>query len=111
LAEKAREERPKDAGTLADLATYNAKLGRADIALERLRQARALAPDDVDVLFWTSEAYEEMGQRENALAGLRSAFQKGLAADRVERDPEFAKLRTDLRYADMLRSLPAKSNK
>jgi eukaryotic-like serine/threonine-protein kinase len=104
LAEAVRKERPQDSGVLADLATYDAKLGRKDVALQRLRQALALSPDDVDVLFWTSEAYEEMGMRDEALAGLRAAFQKGLGADRVEHDPEFKRLRTDARYIGMKKS-------
>src|SRR6185437_14578354 len=84
LAEKARLARSNDVAVLADLATYNAKLGHQELALTHLRQARALAPDDVDVLFWTSEAYEEMGRRDDALDGLRLAFAKGLAAERVD---------------------------
>jgi len=103
LAEKARLARSNDVAVLADLATYNAKLGHQELALTHLRQARALAPDDVDVLFWTSEAYEEMGRRDDALDGLRLAFAKGLAAERVDHDPEFQKLRSDPRFLALLR--------
>ena len=107
LAEDIRKQRPQDSGVLADLATYYGKLGRKDAALQRLRQALALSPGDVDVLFWTSEAYEEMGMRDEALAGLQSAFRKGLGADRVEHDPEFKRLLSDARYVAMKKS-PAK---
>jgi serine/threonine-protein kinase len=111
LADMAREARPKDAEILADLATYYAKLGRKDVAMDRLRQAKALAPDDVDVLFWTSEAYEEMGRRDDALAGLQAAFKKGLAPDRVAHDLEFSRLQSDRRYLAMIQGLAKNSVK
>jgi serine/threonine protein kinase/tetratricopeptide (TPR) repeat protein len=105
LAEKQRQARPNDAQVLADLATYHAKLGHSDQAMERLRQAKALAPDDVDVLFWTSEAYEEMGLHNEALAGLEKACKLGLAIDRIKRDPEFRQLQKNDRFISMTRKL------
>jgi serine/threonine-protein kinase len=111
LAEKERQAHPNNPSILADLATYNAKLGRAEVAMERLRQAKALAPDDVDVLFWVAEAYEEMGRRGDALAELDAAFKLGLAPDRVAKDPEFRALRKDARYSALIQNLAKRASK
>ncbi len=92
--------REKDPGLNMDLAVYWAKLGDAD----RARQAVAEVDlgSDPYLHLERSLVAELTGDRDAALDYLREALTRNLAPAEVAADPEFAALRADPRYRDLL---------
>ena len=67
-------------------------------AESRIQTALALAPDDSGVLSDVASAYELMGKRDQAIAEMQKAIQKGFALDQVKVDPEMSGLISDPRF-------------
>jgi serine/threonine-protein kinase len=99
LAEKTRRDRPNDALLLAQLGSYYAAIRKPDLSLPLLRSAIALAPDDPTVVYFTGEAYELLGRREDALTYVRKAIALGYSLEYIRRNPELAGLRSDRRLS------------
>ncbi len=98
---------PKDAACRVRMATYLAKNGDARKALVETERARALAPEDPTVLWWSVVVYELAGRREQALKALDGALAKGYSLPEIKREPELAGLRKDRRYLELLSKIPA----
>ncbi len=60
------EKYPENAAVYVRLASLAIRTGQYDKALERLRQALELEPDDAEALLLTAQAYEAKGDKENA---------------------------------------------
>jgi serine/threonine-protein kinase len=101
LAEQQAEARPRDPEVRSDLASYQAKLPDAPIALSQIAQARRLAPMNPQVLFKAALVYEISGRRDQAIGALDLALQSGYSIDEVRREPDLAELRKDSRYAQL----------
>lgn len=95
LAEKFRQDRPKDALVLARLGSYYASAGDPVKSLPLLRQAGALGPNDEQVLYKAAEGYELMHRRAEALQFLERAVEAGYPLEYIRREPELADLRAD----------------
>jgi serine/threonine-protein kinase len=80
------------------LALNLAKSGDTAAALAEL--AKVLTPDvsEVNTLYRGAVTYELAGRRDEALATLERALQRGYGIVEIRADPELAKLRTDVRY-------------
>ena len=110
--EVAKEEskiNPNDSSALDGAALYNAHLGNKMQAQSYIKQALKAAPNDSLVLFDVALSYELMGDRKRALTYLKRSLQAGFSLEDTEHEPELRTLRSDPRYATMIRSLAAKS--
>jgi serine/threonine-protein kinase len=89
---------PDDAYTIADLATFHARLGdaaQADTYLSRLEQQHDLNPE---AMFAAADANEQLGHRQEALDWLERACTTGLSLAKIEFYPGLRELRSTPRY-------------
>jgi eukaryotic-like serine/threonine-protein kinase len=95
LLEQAVKIKPQDALVQSRLASLYAHQKLRDKAVTRIQTALALAPDDPYVLANVGSAYEDIGDRSQALEYIRRALQKGYALDQVKNDPDLQGLIAD----------------
>lgn len=87
-------------------ALFSAKSGEFSEALRLQAEALALAPNDISVLFRAATTSEIIGERASAFSYLQQALKRGYPVSIVQNDPEFAKLRRDPRYYEIINQLP-----
>jgi serine/threonine-protein kinase len=107
-----REQLAKDPSAAINrsrLALYLAKSGDHTTALTEL--AKVLTPEvsEVNTLYRATVTYELAGRRDEALATLERALQRGYGIIEVRADPELARLRTDVRYHRLVSKLTTKN--
>jgi tetratricopeptide (TPR) repeat protein len=110
LAREGLARNPKDYELLRRLARYHAYLRFRTEALDEIRQARELAPQNAFVLETAVEAYEILGEREEALRALEEMVRAEGSLQSIVLSPDLAKLRSDPRYAAIMkgvRGIPA----
>jgi tetratricopeptide (TPR) repeat protein len=98
LAEQQRQFTPRDAWLLTSLAGYYAILGQGDRARPLIAEALQIAPADARVAYFAGHAYEQLGDREQALAWIDQALQNGYSRSDVQNDPFLEELRRDRRF-------------
>jgi eukaryotic-like serine/threonine-protein kinase len=98
LVEEAVKDRPQDATAQSELADLYAAEKMRDKALIRIQTALALSPDDPRVLVNVGDAYEELGDRPNALRYVQKALGKGYPLDDVKSDPVLQNLLSDAKF-------------
>jgi hypothetical protein len=70
-----------------------------------LRGASALGPSDPDVLYDLACTAALSGDRDRAIASLRSAIDAGFRDwEWIERDVDLASLRADARYSELMKA-------
>jgi serine/threonine protein kinase/Flp pilus assembly protein TadD/TolB-like protein len=89
---------PRDPLVAAHLAVYYAELGRREESRALLDEVAESALQNHFVLHHAVNAYETMGDREEALAWLRRGVERGYRLDRIEASPAFGALRSDEGY-------------
>lgn len=94
LAYQELQVNPRSAVIVSDLALYYAKKGDVENGERYIRQARAMAPSDVQMIYSEAQVYAIAGKQEPALKALREAFQKGFSPEEAQNDPELAKLKS-----------------
>jgi tetratricopeptide (TPR) repeat protein len=77
LLEQAVQDTPRDAIAQATLGLLYAKKKLREKAISRIQSALALSPDDPNVLEAVGEAYEDLGDRAQALQYIEKSLQKG----------------------------------
>lgn len=100
LAETIRQQYPRDAFIHSDLALYYAKTKQPSLALQRLRTAIVLAPDSSEILSAVAEAYEILGQRDEAIQFMLSAIEHGHSREHLLISPELKDLVGDPRLGE-----------
>ncbi len=98
-AERQLAVNPDNAGVLASVALFSAKLGDTRRAADSISKARRLAPSETAIGFKAVLVYEIVGQRDRALSALEEILRRQHSLAEVEADPELAQLRKDPRYA------------
>jgi eukaryotic-like serine/threonine-protein kinase len=106
LLDQLRAVDPTNPETLADLADCQAMLGDHASARALLAEARKNGPDG-DALSVMVGAYETLGDREEALRQLRAALKAGARPSEFDEEPMFEKLRSDPRYAAIVKAAAA----
>lgn len=104
LGEAALKKDRDDPELLVALADDYASAGDSANALPLLRQALALAPDNLSVAYEAGATYETLGKRNQAVPLVARAVAKGYHAYDLETDPDLAALRDDPAFALALRS-------
>jgi TolB-like protein len=98
----ALQDRVVSSDALACLAQYEAKSEDLEKARLSINQALNLAPKDVNVLIMAAEVYAVTGAQQRALDCLKGAVQGGYPHFEIEANPEFAELRKDPRYREIM---------
>ena len=92
LSFKQLQVNPRDASVLDGLGLCYAKKGDAIQALDFMRRARAVSPDDVSIIYDQAEVFAITGRTAEALKALREALQKGYSVEQAKSDPELSAL-------------------
>jgi len=95
LLEDAVKVQPQDAQIHAQLAFIYARKKLRDKALMQAQAALALAPDDPTVLVNIGDAYEDLGDRRQALRYIQESLKKGYALQDLKDDPDLQNLLSD----------------
>jgi tetratricopeptide (TPR) repeat protein/TolB-like protein len=88
LLEQTVQQHPRDAAAFAVLADLYALDHQREKALQYLRTALALAPDDQGTLNVAADVYENLGDRGQAIAYIEKAIRHGATKDQLITDPE-----------------------
>jgi eukaryotic-like serine/threonine-protein kinase len=95
LLEDTVKVQPQDAQVHAELAFLYARRKQRDKAVVQAQAALALAPDDPNVLVNVGDAYEDLGERPEALRYIEQSLKKGYTVQDLKDDPDLEKLLAD----------------
>ena len=102
LAFQELQVNPRSATIMGDLGLLYAKKGDAANALQYTHQARAISPDDVQLMYSEAQVKTLIGKPEEALTALRQALDKGYAPEEAWNDPELQKLQALPQFAQLV---------
>ena len=103
LAFQELQVNPRSAATMGDLGLLYAKRGDAANALQYTNQARAISPDDVQLMYSEAQVKTLIGKPEEALKSLRLALEKGYAAQEAWNDPELQNLQALPQFSQLVK--------
>ena len=96
-----------DTAVRGSLAVYLAKAGDTASALSEVAQIDRTPSNSPGSVFKTALVYELGRDRGKALDALGRAMRAGYSRSEVDNEPEFADLRSDPRYREVVRIIPA----
>jgi Flp pilus assembly protein TadD/TolB-like protein len=102
LAEAARTQHPDDREVLGHLIDYYGMTKQRERALELIEEAAPIAATNSKLMFYVGCAYENLGERENALRYIGDALRYGYPVKFVEAEPTLNELRKDRRFKQMI---------
>ncbi len=95
LLEAQEKLQPRDAEIHAQLAFLYGREKMRDKAVEQAQAALAYAPDDPSVLVNIGDAYEDLGDRKQAIHYIEQSLKKGYTVQDLKDDPDLQKLLAD----------------
>ena len=98
LLEQGAGAKARDPQVQSVLGVLYAQKKMRDKALSRVQAAFALAPDDPGVLANIGEAYEDLGERREAIEFLQKSMQKGTALEDLRANPALQDLLSDANF-------------
>jgi tetratricopeptide (TPR) repeat protein len=98
LAEERLRSEPNDVRVIARLGAFYATIGDSQRSMPLLRRAAALGSESAYANAKLAEAYELLGQREEALRWIGKALRLGYSPQQIKRSPEMARLWKDPRF-------------
>jgi eukaryotic-like serine/threonine-protein kinase len=110
LAFQELQVNPRSASTMGDLGLLYAKKGDATNALQYTNQARAISPDDLQLIYSEVQVKTLIGKPEEALKSLRLALQKGYSAQEAWNDPELQKLQALPQFSQLVNEFSKKNH-
>src|SRR5258708_5691329 len=110
LAFQQLQVNPKSGAVTEHLALYYAKKGDAAHSLAYTRQARALDPEDLQLLYYHAEVYSLANRQKELLATLREAFKKGYSPEEAVSDPELVSLKALPEFTKLVNEYSGKKN-
>ncbi|MFZ0390363.1 MAG: protein kinase [Calditrichia bacterium] len=105
LAEERLQVNPTDYEVLSHLAGYYSMLGNRDQTLTYIKMANKASPQNILVMYRTGAAYEQLGDRKEAIHWLCEAIKKGYSREEIENQPELQELISDPRYREALNKM------
>ena len=102
LAQKSLGVNARDAITWSQLGHYSARTGDGSDVSRYVRQALQLSPDDPNVRYYVALTALELGDQAAALESLSRAVELGYPLQLVRAAPDFASLRRDARFRQLL---------
>jgi tetratricopeptide (TPR) repeat protein len=103
------EVNPKNATALGNLGLYYAKKGEISLAGHYIRRARAIDSSDVQLAYDEAVIYVLANQPDLAIRSLRSALEKGNAAEQAALEPEFGSLQSNPNFKKLVSEFLEKS--
>jgi serine/threonine protein kinase/tetratricopeptide (TPR) repeat protein len=110
LAFQELQVNPRSATIMGDLGLLYAKKGDQTNALQYTNQARAISPDDVQLIYSEAQVKTLIGKPEEALKSLRLALEKGYAAQEAWNDPELQKLQALPQFSQSVNQFSKKNH-
>jgi tetratricopeptide (TPR) repeat protein/predicted Ser/Thr protein kinase len=110
LAYRELQVDPRNSTTLEHLALYYAHEGEAAQARRYLGRARAIEPQNVDLVYSQAVVETLAGNPRQALNALREALAKGYAVKRANDDPELNPLRESPAFEGLIAEFRGKVN-
>jgi tetratricopeptide (TPR) repeat protein len=110
LAYKDLQVNPRAAGTMGNLALYYAKKGDSAHALEFIRHARSIEPENISLLYNQAVVYCLADRKPESLSVLDDALQKGYSLEEIKNDPELSELQKLPQFAQLLKKYNKKGN-
>jgi len=110
LAYKDLQVNPRAAATMGNLALYYAKKGDSAHALEFIRRARSIEPENISLLYNQAVVDCLANRREESLSVLEQALQKGYSLEETKNDPELSELQKLPQFAQLVDKFTKKSN-
>jgi serine/threonine-protein kinase len=104
LAEQVLTVNPKDADVLSQLAGYYAMVGERTRSQSLIKKALSFASGNSQVMYVVGAAYEQMGNREEALHWIGEAVRNGYSLAEIEHEPELRELMADKRFQSLLQN-------
>ncbi len=98
LVEKEAEAKGRDAQIQSVLGVLYAQKKLRDKALPRVQAALALSPDDPGILANIGEAYEDLGERREAIKFLQRSMEKGTAIEDLRANAALQDLLSDANF-------------
>jgi tetratricopeptide (TPR) repeat protein len=92
---------PDNVTLLINLASFAVHLGDDAGAREHLARVEELGVDGAELMFFTADAYERLGERARALDWVRRALEAGFSLQILEDYHDFDALRADPRFAGL----------
>ncbi len=109
LAFQELQVNPRSAAIMGDLGLLYAKKGDATNALQYTNQARAIKPDDVQLIYSEVQVKTLIGKPEEALKSLKLALEKGWPAQEAGNDPELQKLQALPQFSQLINQFSKKN--
>jgi serine/threonine protein kinase/tetratricopeptide (TPR) repeat protein len=103
LAYKGLQVNPRSAGIKGRLALWYGKKGDAKQALKFIAEARAIDPNDLDLIYYQAQAQALSGDKAAAIETLGTAFKKGQSTAIAQAEPDLQSLREDPRFKSLVR--------
>jgi serine/threonine protein kinase/tetratricopeptide (TPR) repeat protein len=104
LAQEALSVNPRDGDPHISMASYYAMMGDQSQASKHLQMALNLNPDNPEYLLTSSIVHNQFGDKDEALAWLKRAVDRGYSAAEIRASPELDNLREDSRFQQLIRS-------
>ena len=95
LLEQSVRDTPRDGLAQSTLGLLYAKKKLREKSISRIQSALALSPDDSNVLATVGEAYEDLGDRAEALLYIEKSLQKGYDLADLKHTPDLQGLLSD----------------
>ncbi|HVM92061.1 MAG TPA: protein kinase [Terriglobales bacterium] len=110
LAFQELQVNPKSASIMGDLGLLYAKKGDAANAIQYTNQARAIKPDDVQLMYSEAQVKTLIGKPEEALKALKQALDSGYSATEAWNDLELQKLQALPQFSQLVNQYSKKSH-
>jgi len=109
LAYKELQVNPHSAKTMGGLALYYAKKGDSTQALQFIRRARAIDPNNNQLAYNEGVIQALANNPDEAFKALREAFQKGYSPEEARNDPELKSLEGRPEFTNLLTKFSGKT--
>jgi Flp pilus assembly protein TadD len=103
LAYRDLQVNPRDATTKGRLALWYGKKGDVRQALKFIAEARAIDPNNVDLIYYQAQAFALANDNASALVALRDAFKKGQPPAIAQAEPDLQSLQKDPGFQKLVR--------
>ncbi len=110
LAFQELQVNPRSASIMGDLGLLYAKKGDATNALQYTNQARAINPNDLQLMYYEAQVKTLIGKPEEALKALRMALEKGYPAQEAWNEPELQKLQALPQFSQLVNQYSKKTH-
>jgi tetratricopeptide (TPR) repeat protein len=110
LAYKGLQVNPRSASSMENLALYYAKKGDSAHALNFIRNARSIEPENISLLYSQSVIYCLADRKADSLKTLDEALQKGYSLEEAKNDPELSELQKLPQFEELMKKYTKAGN-